>query len=353
MPQALQPIVLNGSHGEGGGALLRTALSLGALTQQPVRIYNVRGAMRKPGVQPEDLLFLQILAKSTNARVEGDDLDADTLYFEPRRSIKKVDMEVDAREIKAGAVPASSLVVAQALLPILAKGGALSQVELVGETHNSNTLSYDAFERSTLAAHRQQGLYAFPSLIQSGFGYGGAGRVRIEVEPSALTAIDWRTRGKLLSQGVVVTSTDIAPRIVQEAVAACGKTVEDFSMDAPVEHLDVNGHEPGLSVTFFASYENGAGSGSACLQRGKPVKEVVETAASRFMAWQTGEWTTDAFLADQLLLSAALAEGKSTYSTPNVTRRLTTMAWVIKQFLPIHVTIKGREGQAGTVTVAR
>ena len=80
---------------------------------------------------------------------------------------------------------------------------------------------------------------------------------------------------------------------------------------------------------------------------------VVDQAVRNFDEWFSTEATVDLFLADQLLPIAALAEGRTVYTTPKVTRRLVTMAWVIKQFMPVHITIKGGEGYPGTVTVER
>ncbi|MCH7945038.1 MAG: hypothetical protein IIC73_03365, partial [Armatimonadetes bacterium] len=53
MSVKVDPVVLNGAHGEGGGALLRTAVAMASLTQQPLRLHNVRGSLRKPGVTSE------------------------------------------------------------------------------------------------------------------------------------------------------------------------------------------------------------------------------------------------------------------------------------------------------------
>jgi RNA 3'-terminal phosphate cyclase (ATP) len=39
---------LDGSHGEGGGQILRTALSLAANQEQPVRIDNIRDKKSMP-----------------------------------------------------------------------------------------------------------------------------------------------------------------------------------------------------------------------------------------------------------------------------------------------------------------
>lgn len=80
---------------------------------------------------------------------------------------------------------------------------------------------------------------------------------------------------------------------------------------------------------------------------------VVDQAVRNFDEWFSTEATVDSFLADQMLPIAALAEDRTVLTTPRITRRLVTMAWVIKQFVPVHITVKGDEGYSGTVTVER
>ena len=45
-----EPLVLDGAKGDGGGALVRTALAMSAITQQAVRIENVRGGTAYPEI---------------------------------------------------------------------------------------------------------------------------------------------------------------------------------------------------------------------------------------------------------------------------------------------------------------
>ncbi|MCE9559250.1 MAG: hypothetical protein K8R88_09885 [Armatimonadetes bacterium] len=83
------------------------------------------------------------------------------------------------------------------------------------------------------------------------------------------------------------------------------------------------------------------------------MESIMNSAFENLLPWLKSEATVDPFLADQLLIPAAFAEEPSIFTTSNVTARLQTMAWVIKEFLPIHITILGREGEPGTIKVSR
>jgi RNA 3'-terminal phosphate cyclase (ATP) len=76
-------VTIDGSHGEGGGQILRTALSLSAITSRPFRIVSVRATRRKPGLQPQHLSATRAAAAITGATVVGDLLGSSELTFTP------------------------------------------------------------------------------------------------------------------------------------------------------------------------------------------------------------------------------------------------------------------------------
>ncbi len=353
MPAPLDPIVLNGSHGEGGGALLRTAVAMSSLTQQPLRVHSVRGALRKKGLNSEDLTFIDALGDATRAEVEGAGVGTDELVFRPKTLPKPLSGRYDIHAHEKGRVPGNALILTTGLLPILARAGGYSEFSVVGETHNENTVCFDAFERVTLGAMRRLGLFATARLVSAGFGFAAQGEVAVEVEPSALSPVDWSSRGLLLRVGAVVSTGDMPDSVGASAVDALTSLAGSRGVEVECEHVALSSKTKGATVTVWAEFERGYGSGTAALGHEGTIEEVAGAAFHRFWEWYSGSATVDAFLADQLLLVAAQAPGKTVFSTPMVTRRLLTMAWVVKQFLPIPLTVLGREGEPGTVTVER
>ena len=64
-------ITLDGSHGEGGGQILRTALTLSLLTGRPFRIVRIRANRDKPGLRPQHLAAVEAAARLGDAEVSG------------------------------------------------------------------------------------------------------------------------------------------------------------------------------------------------------------------------------------------------------------------------------------------
>ncbi|MEM2461000.1 MAG: RNA 3'-terminal phosphate cyclase, partial [Candidatus Hadarchaeales archaeon] len=79
----MEPLEIDGSRGEGGGAVLRTALALATVMGRPVRVYNIRLKRKKPGLQPQHLKGVEALAEICGARVKGAELNSTEIYFEP------------------------------------------------------------------------------------------------------------------------------------------------------------------------------------------------------------------------------------------------------------------------------
>ncbi len=347
-------IELNGSHGEGGGALFRTALAMAALTQQPVRIFNVRGAMRRQGVTAEDLTYLNALVKITDGSAEGDEIGAEEVLFWPKTLVKPLRGTLDLQEHEKGQTPGSALIVAEFLLPVLASAPGVSQVTIRGETFNNNVLTYDAFERSALPAHREQALYAVSGLKYGGFGWGASGEVYLEVEPGLTESIQWEKRSEEVRCGIVASYSEVDRKRVAKIQDYAIKLLQDQGLEPESEIIPVQSRQKGVCLTAWMNgTDSGSGSSSACAVHLQEEGGLAEKCVNPLLEWMKTETGVDPFLADQLLMPAALAEGKTVYSTSKVTRRLITMAWVIKHIMPIKVTILGREGEPGKVSVER
>ena len=74
---------INGAHGEGGGQIVRSAITLSCITNQPIHLENIRKNRKNSGLKPQHLTAIKILQKISNAKVTGDKLGSTELKFIP------------------------------------------------------------------------------------------------------------------------------------------------------------------------------------------------------------------------------------------------------------------------------
>ncbi|HVL37799.1 MAG TPA: RNA 3'-terminal phosphate cyclase [Fimbriimonadaceae bacterium] len=347
------PIVIDGSHGEGGGALLRTALAMSALTQQPLRVVNIRGGTKFAGLNPEDVTILRALALACSAETLGAEVGEASVSFLPTRRPRGLNETLEIVQGRDGTGFANALVVLNSLLPVMARTGVYTKLTAEGETFGNNMLSFDYFANVTLQAYRKLGIYSFAEMSLAGFGRGSRGEVRLETEPSAINGILWPDRGEMLGVRAIVTTAELSESVGQRGVAHLTKLAYHSGLSLEPEPVAVRAKGPGCFITVWAEFERGFGGATAMGARGVRVEAVAQQAFEAFAQWLRTDATVDAFLADQVLLAAALAEGESTFKTPRLTQRFLTSSWVIKQFLPIHITIRGQENEPGVVSIKR
>jgi len=344
-------VEIDGCYGEGGGSVVRTALAVSALTGQPVAIRNVRGGLRRPGVNPIDVALARALGESTGAEFSAQ-LGDEALLFTPAHDVRPFRDRVDLNAIAKGAQPGSAAIIFQGLLVPLVRAGGISRLETRGGTHVPFSPTYEYFRAVTLPAFARAGIVAFPTMEVAGYAPRGGGEVQLEIEPSSLNGFSFEQRGALRSLKAFIVASELPESVSKRGAERVQELARKNDMDITVEVLRPRSPSPGAAVTMAAVFDDGFG-GSQCLgQRGKPMEEVAEEAFFEGVMWLNGKATTDEFLADQLLLPAALCQEPCSYSTSCITVTLLTTAWVIKQFMPAKITILGSEGGPGEINVA-
>ncbi len=346
-------VELNGGHGEGGGALLRTALAVAALTRQDLRVFAVRGAQRRPGLTAEDLAFIHILAESTSARVEGDDLDGMEVKFMPLHEPRPVRLEVDIQRYGRGRQSGCALVVAQAALPVLSRAGGPSTLAIRGETHSSGTITFEALMEAGLRLHAEQGLGAVLDLGLAGFDRDADGLIHFEIEPSRPEPLDWTAAWEPEEAGARLVWAGLNPKDVEAAAAEIEAELERAGAAPFLDVVEAPSRGRGACLTVWARGERGALAASASLKRSHRLEEMARPVREAMDRWRASRAALDPFLADQALLPAALAEGRTEFTTAEITRRLQTMARIIRQMMAIKVAVYGVEGEPGRITIER
>lgn len=339
-------VQIDGSYGEGGGQIIRTSLSLAAVTGRPVEIFNIRARRSKPGLQPQHLTAVRAAAALCDAEMAGDAVGSVYLRFAPRAAVAPGEYEFDIRT--AGAAP----LVAQTALTPLAHAGGSSRVTVRGGTHVPHAPAAEYVERVYLPALRLAGLEASFRYQSAGFYPRGGGEVRLEVRPwEKGTAVRLEERGRLKGLTATIVTAELPEHVAERGAATVEKWAKGVGRRVTVERRDMPSRGAGAAVVLAAECEDGRAGFTALGERGKPMERVADEACEGFMTWWKTGAACDEHLADQLVLPMALLAGESRWTTPTVTEHLRTVLWLTQQFVPIEYRIDDRDDGTAVVTL--
>ena len=153
-------LTLDGAHGEGGGQIPRTALSLSTITGRPLRIERLRALRRKPALAAQHLTAVRSAAALCAARVDGDELGSTALSFVPTGPIAAGDYLFDVALARAGGSAGAVALVLQTVLLPLVHAQAPSRVVVRGGTHMSWSPTFDYARDVWLAMLQRFGVRA-------------------------------------------------------------------------------------------------------------------------------------------------------------------------------------------------
>jgi RNA 3'-terminal phosphate cyclase (ATP) len=345
-------VEIDGSYGEGGGQILRTALSLSALTGTPFDMTGIRAARSKPGLMPQHLAGVLAMADVCSARVEGGKIASTEIAFEPGGHAKPGEYTVDVAEVAHGGSAGSVTLLLQSLLVPLALAPGTSKLSLMGGTHVAWSPTVDFVVEVLLPVLSRMGVKATVELVSWGFFPKGGGRITVEIQPTeALEPLILTERGelKLIHGRAVVCNlkSHIAVRMINRA----RNLLSAMEVPAQIEPERVKGKSAGAVLFLRAEYEEVTAGFSALGEPRKPSDKVAEEACEELIAHDENGAPCPPQLADQLLLPAAVAGGRSEIRTSRITNHLMTNAHVIRQFLPARIEIDGAEGEPGVIVV--
>jgi RNA 3'-phosphate cyclase len=338
-------IEIDGNIGEGGGQVLRSALSLSLVTLQAFRMVNVRARRAQPGLKPQHLQAVRAAAAVGQAEIRGAEIASRYLEFVPKL-IHRGSVEFDIGT--AGSAP----LVLQTLVVPLSLASGPSSVTVVGGTHVPWSPCFHYLDQSWRPLLEQAGYRLKLTLLRPGFYPRGGGSVRAEIQPvTNVRQLSLTKRGRLVSiQGLSAVARlplSIAHRQRDQALRRLAGV--DFEMVIDLEQWDAP--SPGTVLLLLARYQHSQCCFFALGARGKRAERVADEAVDAFQSFTATDAAIDAHLADQLLLPLALADGISRFTTAKLSTHLTTNAEVIRYFLPVQIEIEGRTGEPGQVTI--
>lgn len=338
-------VQIDGSRGEGGGQVLRSALALSVITGRPFHIRGIRARRSPPGLAPQHLHALKAFRELSGASCRGDEEGSREVDFTPDRA-RPGSYRVDIRT--AGSVT----LVLQALALPLALAEEPSELVLRGGTHVPGSPPFNYIESCWLPFMRRLGLEMNVQLDKAGFYPRGGGQITARIKGGAkLLPLQLLDPGSLRSLEIVSAAAGLPAHVRQRQAARARAGVQATGREASVQLLKLEAASPGSVVAISGRFAETWITTSALGARGKSAEAVGEEAAAQFRFYLERPGAVDERLADQIVLPLALASGPSEFTTVRVTEHLRTNIDVIQAFLERTVELDGKLGQPGRFMV--
>ena len=332
-------IQIDGRHGEGGGQILRTALTLSSIFRIPLHIHHIRGNRKKPGLRPQHLAAIHSLAIITKAKVHGATIDSHELIFEPR------EIHGGNYSFHIGTAGSTSLVL-QAIIPVLLAGKIPSKITITGGTHVPWSPSFHYLKNLFLPVLQTIGENVTVAIDTWGWHPKGGGTIHAVIKNTEdLAPIRLFNRGKLLHLHILSAVSNLPPSIAERQRDQSIKRLGYIGLIPTTDIQNAPSLGQGTVLFLHAQCEGGGGGFTSLGKKGKRAEKVANEACDECISFLHSRGVIDSYLADQLVLYMALARGHSIVIPERITEHLLTNIWVIQQFLPVSFDIEKKTGK--------
>ncbi len=306
---------IDGSYGEGGGQILRSAVTLSCITKTPIQIENIRTNRREPGLRPQHLIGIKLLSNICKAEVQGLYIGSKTIKFLPK------DVQSKSLTENIGTAGSISLIL-QVLIPAVSISKKSLELTIDGGTDVpwSPTSNYTKYVLGE--AYSRMGIDFSAEITKRGYYPRGGGQVKLKVDPlkklKPISLTQRKTKSIKLFCSYSILSSD---RINNEVLEA-----ENILKDAGFEIETEVKNEPALDMggsMLIWSQDSSSIIGSDGLTDTNA--RLGTRVASKFVRTSGG---ADENLSDMLVLPASLVDDTSIFRIKEITKHLETNLYV-------------------------
>lgn len=334
---------LDGSHGEGGGQILRSALALSLVTGRPFRLEHIRAKRPRPGLMRQHLTAVLAARDISGAMVEGAEIGAEAIAFTPGP------VRPGEYTFTVGTAGSTTLVL-QTVLPALALAAGPSFLTLEGGTHNPFSPPFEFLDRAFLPLFNRLGPRVEARLERHGFYPAGGGKVRVSVTPTErFGRLELRERGELMGRRAVAMVSALPVAIAHRELAVLAQRLGWEDEACQVEDLrQTTG--PGNVVAVELTHGELTERFTAFGRKGVPGEAVAAGVADEALAYLAAGVPVGEHLADQLLVPLALGGG-GVFRTVEPSGHTRSQMELLKRFLDVEVEAEAVGGGAWEIRV--
>jgi len=309
---------IDGSFGEGGGQVIRTAITLSCIMNQSVLIENIRKNRKNPGLKPQHLTALKILKKICNANLDPLKIGDTSLKFIPN-NIQSLNLKEDV-----GTAGSISLII-QVIIPIIAICKKTIKLTITGGTDVLWSPTIDYTQIVLKEAFARMGINFTINMIKRGYYPKGGGIIELEVTPSEKISPVILNKRKTKNVKLRCTFSKLPIELINKQVNDIErKLVEnDFTVEKQV--IEETALDSGASL-MIDSIDNDSIIGLDSLFNKKSKRFNLDL--EKFIQ---NKYSVDEHLADMLVLPASLANGMTVFQVDSISKHLETNLFVVSK----------------------
>jgi RNA 3'-terminal phosphate cyclase (ATP) len=319
-------IEIDGSFGEGGGQIVRTAVALAAVTGTALKITKIRQGRPKPGLAAQHSQAILALAKICSARTNGVFPGSNEIFFEPGQ------IEGGNYRIDIGTAGSITLLL-QCLLPAILKADKLTTLTIVGGTDVRWSPTIDYFKFVFLPALEEFGAKIQLECKKRGYYPRGGGLVVLTVVPGNMKAAHFKSQNHGVVHGLSLCS-NLPDHVARRQAESAASVLKDSGYQSKLAEEVLEEKSTGSSITLWSGYKGSSALG----QRGIRAEDVGKAAAKEIIAELAMPAAVDVHLADQLIPYLAIAGGS--YTVREISKHASTNIWTASHFLKTKIEIE-------------
>ncbi|MFQ5630675.1 MAG: RNA 3'-terminal phosphate cyclase, partial [bacterium] len=271
-------IEIDGSYGEGGGQVLRTALTLSVLTQLKVRIYSIRAGRKNPGLAPQHLTNVLALAQICDADVRGAKIGSTEVVFQPQSAPRAGHYIFDVSKAAQRGSAGSVTLILQTLLLPLAYAEGENHLILKGGTNVSWSPPFEFLAQVYLPLVERMGIKAVCTLQSRGFYPIGGGKIEAKIQGVSqtdtessprLAPLNFHQRGDLRMVKGQALACNLPAHIPQRMADRARKLLTNAGLRNEITPRVERSVATGAFLFLLAEYKHAIAGFSALGERGK------------------------------------------------------------------------------------
>ncbi len=331
---------IDGAQKSGSGTLVRFAVALCALTGQSLHMVRIREKREKTGLRPQHLQAVRACAQLSSGRLHGDNVGSREILFHPGKGIQGGEQRWDI------GTAGSATMLAYTLIPLGLFAKTASSLSLGGGLFQDFAPTAFHMQKVLLPLLSEMGARVGMEIIRPGYVPQGGGELRLVIDPLAapLTAIEKRKRGEVRRVRAISIASHLAREMVAGRMADRSiRLLAQNGYSAEVSSIeDSSARQKGAALLLWAETNTGCLIGSdRAGRRGRSSESIADYVASAFLEDISTGATVDRFTADQLILFAGLAAGRSCYIAPRITDHIGSNLWLIEKILGARTKVDG------------